>query len=497
MIDFSKLKIICGSRDGFVGIRKSDGESQNYEFCLPYGFDKFPIDDYDTIRDLFFKMYRAFKKFEKDSIETGRADVNDTEHQRHADQTTISDSGLSIVTKDSKKCLLYSKVRSIEKIIEAYNNLTLKSIRDRYKRKNKVDYSKLHEYLDRAIYLSDDTIYVEEMDMRTSVIHRGTTNLVGIYCYILHEVIVQLQGDVRDTVDRRAREISRIAERFSRSFLSPKQSLFDEDTYASTMSDLRNALTIIHKNTSYRGPDYWNLFEAVEAFLYGELDPDNEGGNFWGVKGFGHVWEDLCQTYFFDYFLDELGRDFSDEEGGLRICYADTDVKISGYENPSRSDEDMNRVGNYSLHDGSLDWHPWIYNTETSKSDANSSQWDKVFSIEFHRGTDRPPLRRFPRPDFVLRRPDGVQIYDFKCVGTEFFREVEGKLEHDLRKQLTYEYAAQQHFNITNNIFVIPKYERKGNKNLENVEKKKWDNLKGVEVFQIDFETVLECYINS
>ncbi len=66
MIDFSELTLIKNSNDNFVGIRKSES-GDNYEFWLPNGFSNFPAGDFDKVRDLFFKMYRTFRKFENDN----------------------------------------------------------------------------------------------------------------------------------------------------------------------------------------------------------------------------------------------------------------------------------------------------------------------------------------------------------------------------------------------------------------------------------------------
>lgn len=500
MINFSKLNVKHGSKDGFVGIRQDRKNESQYEFCLPYGFEDFPEDDYGEIRDLFFDMYRTFKKFEEDSINIGRAELNDPEYQKDDDRAVISDSGVSISSKENEECVIYSKIRSIERILDAYSDLTIRSIKDKYVKSRDVDYSRIHEYLDKAVYLSNDAIFVNKMDMKKSVITRSSTNLVGIYCYILNEIIIQLDGDVRDRVDRRKRKISQIAEAFEQSFLSPKQSLFGEDTYESTMSELRDALSTIHQNTAYRDSDYWDLYEAVEAFLYGQLDPDEEGGDYWGIKGFGLVWDDICQTYFFDYFLEELGPEFRDTSG-LRICFADTDVRITGYENTERPNRgDINRVGNHRTHDGSKEWHPWIFRTKVEQSDSNGSRarwWDEVFCIELQRGPHTLPLRRFPKPDIVLRNPDGVQIYDFKCVGAKHFEEMSDKLKYDLRKQLTYEYAAQQSLDVSNSIFMIPKYDKHTEKDINPLDKDEWVDLTGVEVYRLNFEVALNRYLKN
>ena len=75
MFDFSEIKLVKNPNDNFVGIRKSQ-LGDNYEFWLPNGFDNFPEGDFDKVRELFFKMYRTFRKFENDNkLEFGLIDI--------------------------------------------------------------------------------------------------------------------------------------------------------------------------------------------------------------------------------------------------------------------------------------------------------------------------------------------------------------------------------------------------------------------------------------
>jgi len=266
MFDFSSLKLVKGSRDSFVGIRKSSS-SEDFEFCLPNGFEDFPEEDFDATRNLFFRMYRTFRKFEQDNISTSRFSYNTQDFQRDQDQTMLSPGGVSMQTTEGEVCVLYSKIKMIERILEAYDDLTINSIQKKVRRTEEIDYSQIHRYLDRAIYLDNDVIYIDSMDLPRPVIKYESTDLIHLYCYILDEIVQQLQGDVPDNVQARLSDIQFLSQHFKDSYLTENQSLFDKNTFVETVSILKETLDNIDKNTYYKDTDYWKLYEAIEIFL--------------------------------------------------------------------------------------------------------------------------------------------------------------------------------------------------------------------------------------
>jgi hypothetical protein len=218
--------------------------------------------------------------------------------------------------------------------------------------------SKIHKYLDRAIYLDyseeEHTIYIESMDLPRSIIHYESTDIIHLYCFILDEIIQQLKEDVPDNVQNRSQDIRFLSQRFRDNYLTNNQSLFSQDTFEETITILKEALDNIDRNTHYKDADYWGLYEAIETFLYGDLNPGQEDGEFWGIKGeqgFSYVWEDMCNTYFFIKNFDPIKQEFN------KICFADADIIIDGYindqinsldKNYRRSEDEKNRVGNRS-----------------------------------------------------------------------------------------------------------------------------------------------------
>ena len=180
MFDFSALKLVVGAKESFVGIRKSE-DLDTYEFCLPKGFDDFAKyqSDFNNVRDFFFLMYRTLRKFSQDSLYSSRFQKNDSKSQTSQDQPTLSSGGISLKTNDEEEegsddILLYSKLNMIERVLEAYDDLALHSIQKKIRRTEEIDYSKIHKYLDRAIYLDyseeEHTIYIEAMDNKYDTI---------------------------------------------------------------------------------------------------------------------------------------------------------------------------------------------------------------------------------------------------------------------------------------------------------------------------------------
>jgi hypothetical protein len=517
MFDFSSLKLIKNSTDSFVGIRKSSSEDV-YEFYLPNGFDDFPEGDFNEVRNFFFGMYRTFRKFERDNTNTTRFQHNKPEFQQDQDQTTLSAGGISMQTEDGEPCVLYSKIKMIERVLEAYNDLTINSIQKKVRRTEDIDYSQIHKYLDRAIYLDNHVIYVEAMDLPRPTVRYESTDIVNLYCYILNEIVQQLDGDVPDNIKARSQDIRFFAQRFQDNYLTSNQSIFDKDTFDETISILKEALDNIDKNTYYKDADYWGLYEAIETFLYGEINPDQNDGNYWGIKGFSLLWEDMCSTYFFKKYRDE-------------ICYADTDIPLKNPPNPEpkRKDEEPKRVGNYKLHhdENNAYGNQWIYRKISNIRDPKNLRnlgWNELLCIEFDHlktGTvvysntnynkleqrDRSSAdRRFPRPDLVINKDNLLEIVDYKNVSIDFYsknfkrslalEKVEEKYRLDLIKSLTYEFALQQTHTVSKNRFFIPYYYATEPQDpLGEIDPNL--DIQGIKVFKANFFAIQKIYLEE
>jgi hypothetical protein len=315
MFNFKTLKLTkrCDSEstNSFVGIRRN--ENGEVEFRLPHGFDDFPTDnldptknDFEATKNLFFKMYRTFKKFERDNW---RQNILDT-RSAGKDQVQKEKDGYRFKNKEDNEVVLYSKIALIENLLEVYRDLALDQMERRIGADEKVDYSKIDRYLDRAIYLPKDVIYIDEMDLPRQTLRYEATTLIDLFCFIVSE----LQNELEEDIEPRVQEL---AHRFSEQHLSHEESLFNEETFETTIRTLKGALDDIDKRTAYKDEDYWRLYDAIETFIYGELDMEkpDELGTFWGISNFSSVWEDMCSTYAFATF---------------NVLYADTNIIFNG-----------------------------------------------------------------------------------------------------------------------------------------------------------------------
>ncbi|OKH33665.1 LlaJI family restriction endonuclease [Calothrix sp. HK-06] len=518
MINFSELKLIKVKepKDNFVGIRKSK-TGNDFEFCLPNGFQDFPEGDFDKIRELFFKMYRTFRKFERDNKGTNRFQINKPQYQQEQDQTNIYSGGLSLVNEQGEACVIYSKLKMIERVLEAYDDLAINSIHKKIRKTGEIDYSQIYKYLDRAIYLDNDVIYVEAMALSGSVVLFDSDAIVKLYCYILDEVVQQLDGDVPENIQAHRNEIRGLSQCFKDGYLTNNQSIFDKSSYAETISILKEILEKIDKNTHYKDAGYWGLYEAVETFLYGELKADEENGEYWGVKGFSLVWEDICHTYFFKKFSDA-------------ICFADADITLENYSNAVRQTREQNRVGNY-LYSSNIKSYAnrWIYSDKSHipyPKKPGFFRWHELLCIELdtQQGTlifsnrnyddfnqrDRSQAkRRFPCPDLILKHEseDNYDLYiiDYKDVPIDFYYKnwnkpletTDDKFRIDIIKQLTYELALQQtnQVKISKSWFIIPNY--LDNSTYQSVLCNTKINIKGIQVVQADFFILQKKYLGE
>ena len=113
--------------------------------------------------------------------------------------------------------------------------------------------------------------------------------------------------------------IKEISFNFSYKFLSPEQSLFSEYSFESTMNTLKDCLDNIHKMTAYKNGQYWDIYEAIEHFLYGSLEFDKDSSQgFWGINNFSYIWEEMC-----NYMVAR--------HNGYQILYCDTKLPLNQY----------------------------------------------------------------------------------------------------------------------------------------------------------------------
>lgn len=315
MFDLSKINFIRTDKEhgrynySFVGLQKNTLDG-SLEFWLPLGFDDFDITQFDTVKSFFFKMYRTFKIYvnSKSEVEIAPSLTSDR------DGFIESERGFDFVKNNDSGPVFYGKLNALDKIIEGYDDMRIAALDKKEQKHNIIDYSRIHLYMHKAVYLEDDVIYLDEMNIPKVIITQQGPPILQLFSFIYYEIKKELLE--LDSVNERVFEL---AEQFKDIYLQPDSSLFSEKTFSETVDVLKQVLESIDELTIYKDEDYWHFFEAVEAFLYGERD-ENASGIYWGINNFYDLWEEMCQYYM-----------LRQEETKKQLVFADVDSKLVSF----------------------------------------------------------------------------------------------------------------------------------------------------------------------
>lgn len=374
MFNFNELAIVQPNepncyRGSFVGIRQ-DKYLGKMAFTVPKGFEDFEV-NYENVKNLFFSMYRTFDKF----LETAKKIENLDDKPTGKDNTQIDNHrGAYIFTdEDNNETILYSKIDLIDSIFQLYKEMEIESLIQELGLVEDIDYSKIDRYLDKGIYLDNHAIFIENMVGYRNIVRGVPSELIEIFCYIYHELANELKQEVSES-------IKEISFNFSYKFLSPEQSLFSEYSFESTMNTLKDCLDNIHKMTAYKNGQYWDIYEAVEHFLYGSLEFDKDSSQgFWGINNFSYIWEEMCN------YMVAVSKEY-------KILYCDTKLPLNQYkDNLSR----QNRI--------------WI----------DTSEIKNVFYLDLH------GHKRWLRPDIILRNDSHNNFFIKDMIDTDVLEKYE------------------------------------------------------------------------
>jgi hypothetical protein len=536
MFNFKELKLdrreSAGNLSSFVGIRRNNNE---LEFRLPKGFEEFPDNDFKATKQLFFRMYRTFKKFEQ-KFNEDKSQLPLDKNSAGKDNIETKGNAYLFKDKEDSEVLLYSKISVIENLLEAYKDLALDLIERRVGRDEKIDYSKIDQYLHKAIYLPNDVIYLDEMDLPRHTLHYDSATLVDLFCFILYE----LENELEQDSDSRVKDL---ANRFKEQHLSHEQSLFNEETFETTITVLKDILDDIDKITAYKDDDYWRLYEAIESFLYGELDMQNthEDGIFWGISNFYQIWEDMCNTYAFSKF---------------DVVYADTNIifngkcvandKSTGY--PIFKKSDFDNPFFIEFRDKKRWMRPDLIHSGARKKDTLFDKAIKIRVIKDHgitldfelklieekyrilyenfcislmnsknklsaRPIGKNGFNSYPKIEFEKQKQliqqkkydDRKCLLDWKYMDSSCFLTLNKKIEQDINKQLCYELVLQKYYldYSIRNQFVIPCFYGNSNQLDEDVggfmdDKILYHRIRenNIKVFQANFTKIQEIYLS-
>lgn len=289
MINFNSLQLVINNKYSFVGI---DKQEENLRFCLPKGFnsEKYKLDNFNSKRDLFFLFYKILTTFKSICLEKGYLDNNSKLLANDRDGVIKTKIGSNIEDDgEDNENIFYSKIDILGKLLDAYNEPKILSLASRLGKTDKFDLSKIHKYLHQGVYLPNNAIYVDQMLLPKKVVQFESTDIVTMYCYLFCEIKQQLKETINP-------KILSLGEDFKERYLTSQDSLFDEDTYESVLNLLKDALETIDDYTAIKDADYWEYYDAIELFLYGDLNQAEEG-EIWGINNFHTVWESMCLTY--------------------------------------------------------------------------------------------------------------------------------------------------------------------------------------------------------
>ena len=289
MINFQSLELVVYETYSFIGIEKRDNILY---FCLPKGFKDYisTLNTFASKRDLFFLFYKILNNFKKICVKKGYLEENSELSTQDRDGVINTAGGSEIQDdEDGSENIFYSKLDIIGRLLDAYDEPKILALAYRLGKSDKFDVSQIHRYLHQAVYLQNHAAYVDQMVLPQRVVQFESTDIVTMYCYLFCEIKQQL-GEVVSA------EITALAERFKQHYLGAEDSLFYEQAYEQVLDILKDALETIDHNTPIKDADYWQYYEAIELFLYGDWQ-QAENGKIWGIKNFHSVWESMCLTH--------------------------------------------------------------------------------------------------------------------------------------------------------------------------------------------------------
>lgn len=532
---FGEAASVDEKLNNFVGIKRNKANSQ-LEFCLPKGFDNFPKGDFDSLKKMFFRTYKTYRKFFEEKKE-----LTDTKSfdgfSEFAGGYTLTGKGENIAT--------YSKLNVFDSILDAYNELQILSLQSKLSRSSEINYSRIEKYLHRGIYLDDDAVFIDEMEIPKKIIDLDSPTLVQMFCYIYTEIKSALEENVK------SHRTKALAQDFKEKYLSQQSSLFDQETFSETLTILKDTLDDIEKFTAYKDEDYWHFFEAIYTFLYGENEYDNsEDGTVWGLDNFAFIWEELCFNYASSsqykleqiLFADRFGK-FSSYNDFRNPFIVQINGQHKRYLRP-----DLVVTDNDLLKDDFLDTINQVFRFENVELDFGNNQYTNlklvpVFDRHSFQDLWNIYIKWVEKNPSVLKHPEKAHhrnvadqhkagfieelmkyfyslkthqiinrkpllykflVVDYKYVAEELFQSQTLILErqHDIKKQLVYEMALQSGYETKNtrSEFWIPAFFGSNDEEneyeyeeVENLNSVLTDN--GITVLRMNFEYLQEIYL--
>lgn len=518
-------------KHNFVGIKRNLNDNQ-LEFWLPKGFDDFPKDNFDSLKRMFFRTYKTYRKFFEE-----KKVLLDT---KSFDGFSEFEGGYKLVGKE-ENITTYSKLNVFDSILDAYNELQILTLQNKLTRSSEINYSRIEKYLHRGIYLEDDAVFIDEIEIPKKIIDLDSPTLVQMFCFIYNEI----KNALEENIDSYRTLI--LSQDFKEKFLSHYSSIFDKETFSETLTILKDTLDEIDKFTAYKDEDYWHFFDAIYTFLYGENEYENsEDGTVWGLDNFAFVWEELCFNFAVSdeytpqqiLFADKFGKfnlynDFKNpfiiQINGQHKRYLRPDLVL--IENKLHNDKILEVISDiFKIEEIEIPYeHGVRVNLKLTPIHNNHSFMD-LWSI-YNKWVDKnPSVKKHPERSYyrnvaeqnkeeflqelityfrslqssqiLNRRPLIYKflIVDYKYVSEKLFQSIKLIPErlHDIKKQLVYEMALQSGYDTkqTRSEFWIPTYFTESETIYEDVEDLNLNLVNnGIDVLKINFEYLQEIYL--
>ncbi|MEO0042994.1 MAG: hypothetical protein RL329_2442, partial [Bacteroidota bacterium] len=457
MIDIKNIvfKIANDANYSFVGLKRGSGNE--LEFWLPKGFENFErTADFEKTKTFFFKMYRTFQVYKRQKSPTA-----------DRDGVVESENGFNFKNDNYDEIIFYGKLKALDKVLDGYDELRIDALEKKEMSSNQIDYSKIHKYMYQAIYLDDDVIYLDEMNIAKNMLVQTSPSIIQLFCFIYTEVKNELEA--LEIVPPKAIEL---AAKFKQTYLQPNSCLFAADTFADTLHLIKAVFDNINDKTTYKDEDFWHFYDAIEVFLNGEEQYDDEGIYF-GVNQFYDVWEDMCQTYMVKNSKDEIlfadGHNIDkfktvhpfklkmNGKGRERQIKPDLVLQLHGIEYFT-DDEIFNKICKTKCIETDTYWG--IYNNQKVTLLVEDNKIKMILENHLEPSFGNIRQSRFSsfketvikevKSNLLLQEKidlKKVNIIDYKYMSVSDFKNYDEKkdekLRIDIRKQLLYEWAIQ------------------------------------------------------
>ena len=183
MFDFSALTAVSKDDYSFVGI-------QNEKLYLPKGCEEWAKkinnakgkDKFNEVRNAFFLLYNTLQTYR--SIKPELTGKHDSAQRGEGGKQFL---GFAEDDDGKPEEITYQNF-ALDGILATYDEFAIRNLVNRIGRSEKIDYSRLHKHLDHAIYLEDDSLYIDEMLLPRRQLLNDPAEIVQMFCYVVQEI---------------------------------------------------------------------------------------------------------------------------------------------------------------------------------------------------------------------------------------------------------------------------------------------------------------------